>query len=418
MHLIKRIFHDSFLKQTLGVFLIKIISSILGFTTTVLLVKKLGGEESSSYFFLIALVSVCTAITTFGSPDAILKFSAINRGVGKLVRLVIRKTCMFAFSASILAAAVIYFVNNIELLSSEKLFVLTVFIILPLASVNLVLSAALQGIGRVVYAMVASGVLQSACVLSAIFLFELDYLGVVLALAFGYFLSSIFSIYFLKIDLNNKDKKHNLSGFKSTCKSMFVSQCVIQFNNHSAILLLGLLWVGTDISVMAIAMKLTTLISFIIIAVNRVLAPQIASKYEKADIADLQLIITKSARFMWLFCLPAILLIIVFSKELLILIDQAYAEYSKVLIMLAIGQVVNVLTGNVGLLLSMTGHEKVQKNILIVSLLVSLAMGFMLVPEYGPFGASIMMTRNIALVNLSSYFYVLTKLKLNTMKLL
>ena len=49
---------------------------------------------------------------------------------------------------------------------------------------------------------------------------------------------------------------------------------------------------------------------------------------------------------------------------------------------------------------------------------MSLCLGFLLIPEFGPLGAAIMASATVVLVNLSSYMYVLFKLKINTFKLL
>lgn len=418
MRLVNKFLNDTFYRQTVAVFCIKVFSSILGFFTTILLVKSLGGEGSSDYFFLVAIVSVFTAITTFGSPDAILKFVAINKKAGKLVMAVVKNTCLYSIILSLIITLIAYIANRFESLSSETFFIFSILTVLPLASISLVLSSALQGSGRVTLAMLTSGVVQNICVLSGLLFIENSYLATALSFAVGNFLASIVAICYLKIDLNNNDEgAFDLVSFKSTCSSMFVSQCVIQYNNHSAILLLGLLWVGKDLSIMAVSLKLTTLLSFIIIAVNRVLAPQIASTYKGGDLIALQKLVTKSSRLMWTLCFPAVFIIIVFSQELLGLIDKSYPEQYLVLIVLAIGQLVNVLTGNIGLLLSMTGHEKAQRNILLVSLIVSLIIGVILIPNYGPLGAAMMASTTTVLVNVASYIYVLTKLRINTFKL-
>ena len=418
MRHLNKLMHDAFYRQTVIVFLIKVISSILGFSTTVLLVKNLGGETSSAYFFLIALSSVLTALSTFGAPEAILKFTAINRNVGKLVKLVVKNACLLSIVFSLVITFILFVVNKTVELSSEELFILSIIVVLPLSSIILLLSSALQGAGRIIIAMITTGFVQNIVLLSSLTFFADSYFDAACAFALGNLLASVIAIYYLNKDLNDENESFDTHAFKSTCKSMLVSQSVVQYNNHAAILLLGVLWVGKDISIMAVSLKLTTMLSFIIIAVNRVLAPQIAVTYKNGDLVALQHLISKSSRLMWILCVPAVFIIMLFSQQILMMIDESYPSQYLVLIVLALGQLVNVITGNIGLLLSMTGHEKIQKNILLCALFISLILGYFLIPSYGPLGAAIMTTGTVIIVNVSSYFYVLIKLKLNTLKLL
>lgn len=410
--------HDAFYRQTVVVFLIKVFSSLLGFSTTIFLVKNLGGETSSDYFFLIALSSVLTALSTFGAPEAILKFTAINKSVGKLVKSVVKNACFLSVVFSFVITFILFVVNRAIDLSDEKLFILSMVVVLPLSSITLLLSSALQGAGRIILAMIATGVVQNIILLSSLTLFVSSYFEAACAFALGNLLASLIAIYYLNKDLNDENGNFDNRSFKSTCKSMLVSQSVVQYNNHAGILLLGILWAGKDISIMAVSLKLTTMLSFIIIAVNRVLAPQIAITYKNGDLIALQHLISKSSRLMWVLCIPAVFFIMAFSKQILMMIDESYPSQYLVLIILVVGQLVNVITGNIGLLLSMTGHEKIQKNILLCALSISLILGYFLIPSYGPLGAAIMTTGTVIIVNISSYFYVLIKLKLNTLKVL
>ncbi|KID57933.1 hypothetical protein JF50_04095 [Pseudoalteromonas luteoviolacea] len=103
---------------------------------------------------------------------------------------------------------------------------------------------------------------------------------------------------------------------------------------------------------------------------------------------------------------------------MLAFVDESFREQYIILVILAVGQFVNVLTGNVGLLLSMTGFEKLQRNILLCSLFFSTLIGVVLIKSHGPVGAAVMVTFNTIFVNLTSYFFVLTKVRINTLKVI
>ncbi|WP_157933928.1 oligosaccharide flippase family protein [Vibrio cyclitrophicus] len=410
--------NDNLYKKIIFVFLAKVTSSVIGFSTTIILVKSLGGDVSSDYFFLISLVSFLTAVSTFGCPDAILKIVAVNKLKGILIKYIVRNSCLLSIVFSLLISVLLYLLGNVIHLSTDKQFIISIFMILPLASLSLILSSALQGRGFVVLSMVTSGILQNLFLLCSLILFKGGYLDAVISFALGNLTACLVAGFFFIRNLKLTNGHFDKSEFHSMCSSMFISQCIVQYNNNSAVLLLGFFWLGSDLSIIAISLKLTTLLSFIIISVNKVLAPKIASTYKKGNILSLQELITKSSRLMWGLCLPAVLFLMFFSKDILAMIDPSYKDEYLVLVILAVGQLVNVITGNIGLLLSMTGHEKVQRNILLISLVLSLVLGAVLIPNLGPLGASIMVSTTVVLVNVSSYVYVLVNLKINTLKLL
>ena len=412
MKLVHKILDDKFYRDTIFVFIIKVISSILGFTTTIVLVRSIGEESSSLFFFLTSITAVLTAISTLGYPDALVKLVAIKSDSGKLVRDLITKST----SISLLVSLTICLASLLT--NMDKTLIFALFLLLPLSSISLLLASFLQGKGKVVIAMMTSGVLQNLTLLISLLLGFNELFSIILTYAIGFVAAILTSAYFLNKFLNHKHDVYDKKRFNSTCKSLFISQCIIQFNNNSAILMLGVLWANSAISVIAVSLKLTTLLSFVIISINKVIAPNIAKTYSTGDREKLQSLITKSSRMMWLLCLPSALLILTFSKDILSLINESYSSDYMVLIVLIIGQIINVLTGNIGLLLSMTGHEKIQRNILIFSLVFSTIFGLVTIPLYGLIAAASMVTINTSMVNLTSYFFVLSKTKINTLKII
>ncbi|KID57932.1 hypothetical protein JF50_04090 [Pseudoalteromonas luteoviolacea] len=293
-------------------FIAKVIASLVGFITTAQLIRSLGGESASSYFFLIAVISVLTAVSSLGSPDAILKTVAINKEATGLVKKVVVVVCSISIAASLALTLIVFVITRFVHLSNDGYLWLSVLTVLPMATIVLVLASAIQGKGYVVCAMIISGLFQNSIVLVSLFTFADSYGEVVQVFAFANLLACLFAYLLLKGDWRDKTSDFDWRRFKSTCSSMLVTQCVTQYNNNSAILLLGFLWVGSDISIIAISLKIATLLGFIIISVNKVVAPQIARIYKNSNLDELQKIITKSTRLMWGLCLPAVLIMLFF----------------------------------------------------------------------------------------------------------
>ena len=68
---------------------------------------------------------------------------------------------------------------------------------------------------------------------------------------------------------------------------------------------------------------------------------------------------------------------------------QEFVSAYSILIVLAIGQFVNISTGSCCLLLVMTGHEKIHSYISFCSLLMNVVLNIVLIIRFGALGAAI-----------------------------
>ena len=82
---------------------------------------------------------------------------------------------------------------------------------------------------------------------------------------------------------------------------------------------------------------------------------------------------------------------------------------------LAFGQLINVATGSVGYLLSMTGHERLLRNTVLIAAVVSLGGGLTLIPAFGLTGAALATATGLAVQNLLCVWQVRRVLGFNTL---
>uniref|UniRef100_UPI003917263A polysaccharide biosynthesis C-terminal domain-containing protein n=1 Tax=Tamilnaduibacter salinus TaxID=1484056 RepID=UPI003917263A len=85
------------------------------------------------------------------------------------------------------------------------------------------------------------------------------------------------------------------------------------------------------------------------------------------------------------------------------------------LIVLAGGQFVNVVSGSVGYLLTMTGHERELRLNMLVGAITCLTLSLLLIPKYEILGGAIATSISIALQNLLGVFQVNRLLGFNTL---
>jgi O-antigen/teichoic acid export membrane protein len=144
-----------------------------------------------------------------------------------------------------------------------------------------------------------------------------------------------------------------------------------------------------------------------------VTAPKFAILFKQQKIKEIESLCIKLSNYMSLLLLAiiplTILIVPLFVKEL-----NLYDGY-VVFIILIIGQIINVITGTVEILLNMTGHEKEMRNIMLKSFFITALFFIILTPFFGVFGAAISVSLGLSLQNSLASWKVYNVLKIKTL---
>lgn len=97
-----------------------------------------------------------------------------------------------------------------------------------------------------------------------------------------------------------------------------------------------------------------------------------------------------------LLVVPVLLIVALFSDEIMSTLGEEYFGGGWVLIILASGQFVNALSGSVGYLLNVTDHEADYLKATVISGVFSILFAFALVPAWGLLGAAISVSVSIS----------------------
>jgi O-antigen/teichoic acid export membrane protein len=214
---------------------------------------------------------------------------------------------------------------------------------------------------------------------------------------------------------NNQRKVVFIPDLWKVANSMFVVQMLQIVILHLPTLLLGVYSSGSDVSLFSISIKISGLISFVLVAINAISGPKFATLYKQNRMEELKAIVKWNSRFLLTFSIPALLLLITFSNEILGTFDSSFADGHIILITLCIGTFINTITGSVGLLLSMTGHQKIFRNNVLIASIFALLISFILIPEYGALGAAISTALALSTSNLLSWYKIKKIFNINTL---
>ena len=174
--------------------------------------------------------------------------------------------------------------------------------------------------------------------------------------------------------------------------------------------MLGFMTTTREVGIYNLAYKLASLAMLVIISMNVVLAPKIAELYKLNQISELHKTIKNTTRIVFLLTIPIVLFLIVFSEFVLHLFGSNFVEGKTALIIISIGVLLNVMTGNVDQILNMTNNQKTLQNITIFGLLLNVGLNIFLIPKYGINGAAISSLFTNVVFNLICLFYIKKKL--------
>lgn len=144
-----------------------------------------------------------------------------------------------------------------------------------------------------------------------------------------------------------------------------------------------------ELGIYSVAAALVAYIPLILISVNQIFAPTIAHLHTRGERALLSRLFQSLTKWVTGMTLPLVLVVVVFSRALMRLFGPEFAGGWPILVIGALGQLVNCGVGSVGYILLMSGHEKRLMRAQVVMAAVMVALSTVLVASEGILGAAI-----------------------------
>lgn len=154
-------------------------------------------------------------------------------------------------------------------------------------------------------------------------------------------------------------------------------------------LMLGTMLGAQAVGIYSAALKTSLWVHFILTAVNAIFAPIIASLHAQGDRLGLQQLVSTIARWMFYPALAIAIGLIVFANPVLRLFGMEFTAAKGALIVLILGQLVNVGAGSVGYLLMMTGNQMPAASVMGISALANVVLNLIGIHWLGIFGAAL-----------------------------
>lgn len=375
---------------------------VLNFGLVVLLTRVLGARAYGAYASALAWSGLLTAIGMLGLTPLIVRQLAAyeTHAAWGLLRGLLRRVTqavVLASAVALIAAAAVgtlVYAGRPELLHPFWI----ALALGPLLSLTSIRQAAMQGLGRVVAGRLPETVVAPLLVLvlsggAALVLGDAFGAGVAVALQVAativaFLLGGILLRRALPASARLAAREYDLASWRRSGLPLALLTALMAANTQSGTILLGALSGAADAGMFNVASRMTMFISFVALAASYPLMPAVARLHATGELEAVQRLVLKTARTVLFFAVPTGIVLVAFAPRLLRLFDADFGAGGTAMRILAIGEVVNVLTGYGGLVLVMSGHESDLTRSVAAGAVLNIALSAVLIPTLGVSGAA------------------------------
>ena len=144
-----------------------------------------------------------------------------------------------------------------------------------------------------------------------------------------------------------------------------------------------------DVAFYGAAARVTNLVLFALSVINIALPQLLASLHAQARREDFERLARTAATWSTVVSLPLFVIVLFFAEPIMvILFGEPYRSGATVLVILAAGQTVSAVVGSPGMMLQMTGHQRLLSTLTLGALVVNVVANVMVVEDYGMIGVA------------------------------
>ncbi len=409
--MLQRLIHGSFWATSE-----KMVSVFLGFASYFLLAHLLSPHEMGAYFLTMSLVALSATLAQLGLNQTIVRLVAEAVGTGRPGRAAaaVKKVMLYGGAGALVVAGILISGAGrwvaVEVFHSSLMAHVMVLagIMLIMTTFQGLLSESFRGFYDIRYASIFSGFFSTLISILLFFILWMktghaDLATVMILSIIGGTTSNLAAAFLLKRKVNTVAGKDELRRREilTIAWPMLVTNLTLFVLNQMSIWVVGAFLPESQVAVYGAALRFALLLEKPLLIANAFLPPIIAEMYFTGRKTELERIIRTVAAFV---SIPALLLLlgfILFGKMMLgIIFGEFYQSGTILLLILSMGQFINVWSGSCGITLMMTGHQKYMMGITVVCGLLGLGASIILVQLYGALGVAISFSATLSTQNI------------------
>jgi O-antigen/teichoic acid export membrane protein len=380
-------------KDAIVAFGYKILSIVFSFALTIVLTRILGVADSGVFFTMQAVVVIGAAVCRLGFDKFALREVATTEDRHWLAVMSGFCTTM-VFVGGVMLALLLMPVGYVYFEFFEK--VGPVFLAaIPFYALFTLLSYFFQGKSNIFLAYIGQGLgFPVLCV----FFFAIQ-VGVsvspLIASSFSFLFASLFlaawlALYWRYYLTGRKYRLENIwIKIRSATMPMWGVTVLLVFQQWAPAIILAAIANPAEVSYLTVSLKLAMVSTIALMSINTVTAPRIAKAYKADKHVRIRRLVIMSSQASSIFSLIILLIYIFFGEHFLNMFGENYMAAYWVLVLLSLAQLINAVTGSIGILYNMTGNEKYVLHSTAISVLVMIGCILVLGGEYGAQGGAL-----------------------------
>ncbi len=412
-----------------GAFLLEVAGALAAFLVHWALAQLLGASGVGIYLFCLSWVRLLALPSKLGMERASLRFISAFEANGEFAQLrgFMTRAHQLVLGASVLIALAFYAVTRLladrfepEL---QDAFVWAA-VALPLVSFGGLHAASLRGFKKITAALGSQKVLKPLLMLALVGAVVFVGPGLSADLAVALQVAALALTLVFTTGALRSATPAEWSGVTADYRTrewLAVSLpllLITGFNivlRQTDIIMVGSLMSRADAGVYGAAARIATLVQFGLTAVNAGLAPLISQLHSQERSDELQRVVALGARLIFLFTLVGGAAVFFGAVPILSIFGAEFVGGATALRILMLSQMVNALAGPVGLLMTMTGHQREAARVIGGSAVMNIVLNLALIPVLGIIGAAVATTVSKIAWNVILVVKVRRRLGLNSL---
>lgn len=406
------------------VFLCRIGGAALTFLSQVLLARWMGAAELGIYVLAFSWCILLSSIATMGFPVAAIRF--IGSGLAKndpgYIRGFVRRGAQFVTAAGTLVSVIgiaILWSSWFTKSASDRYTLTLALLIVPVFAANSFFSGVANGLSRFPLGFLPVNVVRPLLFLAMLTTLWLatDILDAQRAMTLqvlAILVVSSVTIWLIGRTVNNSPDTHVIKyDTKVWARTSVPLLALALFNGYFPeinIILSGFYLPAEQVALFHVSFRLALLVTFALFAVDAATGPEVARLHAYDDKPALRDVINRATRLRFYVAVAAVIMFALAGKFLLGLFGPEFVQGYPLLIVLAVGQLVQAGVGPVGRLISVSGHQDHCVVVFVVALFALAVLVTILVPMFGTTGAALAALIDMAIWSLWMRYLVVRHL--------
>ncbi len=418
------------LKKASASTIVKASGMLLGLVVSIFLGRNLGAKGIGVLNLSIQIATIFMTFALLGVRQVVIKEVAIGYEKNDFTHIqnILFSAYLIVGLFTITLSIILFFSSewiSAKIFNNQQLFfpLSIAFLALTPQVFSILFSSALIGYRKIWQSNLADQTLSYLFIgLAMLFLVVVDIKVTVKNVAVVFALGRIFVLiiiggYWKSINQREKITKFLGKKIRQTAYPLLLVSLAMIISSSTSIVVLG--WLGDvkDIGIFSVSHRVSMLTSFFLLITNSAVSPKIAHLYFENKLSDLEKMVQRITKGLILIGFGALFFFIFFGKVVLGFWGTDFQNGYLILIILTAGQFFNIATGAGGILLMMTGNEKILRNISLSCLLGNILLNVLLIMNYGALGAAIAFPSMVVIENVLKVIYAKKYTQVLTIKL-